>query len=210
MNPAAVAMISGAFALTGGLGGALLAGFLTIRANKSKQDDEDSRRWQSDRRKIYAQYLGLLESMVRQSEDFTEVMDPKRWDEDSELVAKFARDASKDYLQRWQREVEPTMFEIQLMASPKVADLAVALARSLLNLETSLNEQITSIEFEEEILPHYWREIAVLRNAMRNELNLPNLELANLDPVLRSWYSREPVIDPEQEADNSDGRGTAS
>src|SRR5215207_2577060 len=62
----AVALLTGCFALVGVMGGALLSNTFSSRADRARLKAEDDRRWLTDRRTVYARFLGLSEAMLRE------------------------------------------------------------------------------------------------------------------------------------------------
>jgi hypothetical protein len=117
-----IPVLTGSFALAGTLLGVLLNSTLTQRADRVRVRIEDDRRWLTDRRRIYVQFLTLAESLLDQIED-TELpsFDPK-----TKKLSR--RDETEEGLDRSSarvtNELYPVLGELRLIASRAVADLA--------------------------------------------------------------------------------------
>jgi len=180
-----IALLSGGFALAGGLGGVLLSGWLSRRSDDRKVAAADARRWLEDRRHVYAAYLGLAESMLQEIDRvalFLSYDGEEPFDEDDEALV---RDGLADYWVRWDEEVQPALGEVQLIAEPAVADLADRVSGALMEL--------TAVpETRGPFTAHYpmWFQtqdlLHVLRNAMRKELGLASVDLA-VRPHAEDW-----------------------
>ncbi|WHT21049.1 hypothetical protein N8J89_08275 [Crossiella sp. CA-258035] len=176
-------LLTGVFALAGALSGGLLTGILNILANKKRQGYEDTRRWLSDRRQIYAHYLSLCEAMLREVDNvacFLPYYGPEEIDKESES---FLKDGLFEYITKWDDELQPALFEVQLMASPDVADLAERVSGALMCLTTYIERREAFTEY----YPTWFQcqdLLQVLRNAMRTELSLP--------PLKTSWPHKAP------------------
>jgi hypothetical protein len=183
-----IALLTGGFALAGGLGGVLLSGTLTRKAENRRLRAEDERRWLTDRRAAYGAFLGLAEAMLRQIDGVAVflsygVKEPVP-ETDEELIA----EGLHHYFTRWEDELQPALGGIELLASPEVADLADRVSGALMDLTANVELRGT---FKE----HYptWFQaqdlLEVLRNAMRVELGLPimSLEKRNLGRRTGDW-----------------------
>lgn len=88
-------------------------------------------------------------------------------DGDEQLV----RDGLFEYFVRWDDELQPALGEVELLASPHVADLADRVSGALMELTAT-------VEMRQPFTEHYptWFQtqdlLEVLRNAMRVELGL--------------------------------------
>ncbi len=117
-------VLTGSFALVGGLGGVILSSHLASRTDEKRTANEDDRRWLVDRRNLYAKYLSLIASMLQGierasvflSHDGTKPIT----EEDEELV----KEEVLGLYSRWDDEVQFMLGEVQLIAAPKVAELA--------------------------------------------------------------------------------------
>lgn len=94
---------------------------------------EDERRWLNDRRTLYARYLGLVEYLERDADSIACFLPhdedaPAMDDENERLV----REMFQEWMERWDRELQPMISEMELLASPKVADLATRAAHGIL------------------------------------------------------------------------------
>lgn len=170
-SDAAVAVLTGAFALGGGLGGVLLSNVLAKRARRTDLQAADDRRWLVDRRTVYAHFLGLSEAMLREidglavflSYDGTEPMRAA----DEELVA----GGLLEYFGQWDEELQPALGEVQLLATPSVADLADRMSGALMELTAVVELRRPFSEH----YPVYFQArdlLEVLRDAMRTELGV--------------------------------------
>lgn len=174
------ALLTGFFALAGALGGVLLRDWVSRRADERRIAAEDARRWLGERRHIYAAYLGLAESLNEIDRvallTFDNGSDP--------LDEEEKRDLLFDYFQRWEEEVQPSLGEVQLIATSAVTDLADRVSGTLMELTAN-------IEARGSFDDHYpaWFQardlLQVLRNAMREELGLSPVEIQF--PRSRSW-----------------------
>jgi hypothetical protein len=165
-----VALLSGGFALAGGLGGVVLSGSLARRADDRRWRAEDQRRWLADRRTTYANFLGLASSMLREIDGigvFLTDGDKPIPDDDEQLIA----NRLFEYWVRWDDELQPALGEVELLASPEVADLADRMSGALMELTAPIelrqaSDDFYPLEFQAQDL------LDVLRNAMRTELGL--------------------------------------
>ncbi|WP_283139327.1 hypothetical protein [Rhizohabitans arisaemae] len=188
-----VPILAGSFALGGGLGGALLTGWMARRNERRKLAADDERRWLSDRRQIYARYLTLTQAMHREidsigvflSYDGLEIVE----DEQEECIS----DGLLGYFRRWDDELQPILLEVQLMATPPVADLADRISGALLEITTVIELRGAFIDY----YPGWFQAqdlLEVLRNAMRVELGLT--ETLSSNPRKRDddwpWLSSRP------------------
>lgn len=166
-----IALLSGGFALAGGLGGVALSARMTKTADKARRIAEDDRRWQADRRTIYAQYLGLASSMLHEIDGVAAFLTYSGTEEVSDEDENLTKDGLFEYLVRWDNELQPALGEVQLLASPPVADLADRVSGALMELTAT-------IELRGAFTSHYpmWFQaedlLSVLRAAMRRELGV--------------------------------------
>jgi hypothetical protein len=167
-----VPAITGICTLAGAIGGVWLAGRAGRRNEQGRLEAEDQRRWLADRRRIYAAYLGLADSMLRQidgvavflSYDGTEVISEER----EEML----KEGLFECFVRLDDEVEPALLEVQLIATPAVADLADRMSGAL----SMLTEPIETREAFVDYYPSWFQArdlYGVLMDAMRLELGLP-------------------------------------
>lgn len=172
-STAATALLTGGFGLLGALGGVLLNSAMTRGADERRLEAEDQRRWLTDRRAVFAAYLGLAEAILREL-DAAAVHLRKRhepsqedWDAVERAVAHFFR--------RWDDDLQPALGEVQLLASPTVADLAERVSWALIEISWDIQHWVPFEDYysgwnlERDLL-------AVLRNAMRRELGLPETD----------------------------------
>lgn len=187
------ALLSGGFALGGGLGGVILSGRLALRTEKRRIMSDDERRWLNDRRQVYSAYLALAESMLQQIDRFGTFL---RYDENAEDISEedeeIIGEGLLDYHMRWDDELQPALGEVQLMASPKVVELTERTSSALMEIGGEIEIRGTFTEYH--VGWYMARDmIQVLRNEMRIELGLPE---ANVNQFPRSedwpWLSDRP------------------
>jgi hypothetical protein len=163
-------LISGGLALGGIVIGHLLTARTSRAAEIDRREAEDARRWRSDRRAIYAKYLGLASVMLRDIDgigclpyDGSQSLSA----EDDEAI----RELLFEYIVDWNEDLQPALGEVQLLASPEVADLADRVSGALLDLTSEIEKRGIFIN-------HYptWFQtqdlLEVLRQAMRQELGV--------------------------------------
>lgn len=92
--------------------------------------------------------------------------------EASEEREEWIKDGLLDYMHKWETELQRTLGELQLLASPAVAELADRVSDALLEITAP-------VELRGDFDDYYWgflssRDLVrVLLNAMREELGLP-------------------------------------
>lgn len=164
------ALLTGIFGITGALGGAALTGIVNSRIDRGKRTYEDQRRWLTDKRQLYARYLTLCESMLREIDAIACFLSydgsSSISSDDEELI----RENLMVYMRRWDDEVQPLLQQLELIASPRVSDLADRVSGVLMELTGLVEGRGLSVD-------HYpmWCQakdlLAVLRNGMRGELD---------------------------------------
>ena len=193
-----LAVLAGSFALAGVLGGSLLTALLSRFAETRRAKLEDERRWLTDRRAVYARYLGLCASMHHEIDTFAIFLPSSAeatvTDEDEGYIKRGAM----DYWEKWENELQPLLGEVALIASPNVVDLADRVSGALGELTVPVERR----EAFDEYYPMWFQTrdlIQVLRDSMRAELVLP--ELGDLITVgMRDesgwpWLDRRPTRD---------------
>jgi hypothetical protein len=174
-------LLGGGLTLVATIASDLLNAKKSSAAEKDRREAEDARRWQGDRRAIYAKYLGLASVMLREIDGIACFL-PYNGDEplsaeDDEVIKS---DLFK-YMVRWDDELQPALGELQLLASREVADLADRISGALIDLTSN-------IEKRDSFKNHYpmWFQaddlLSVLRQAMRRELGVSG----ELEPQRRS------------------------
>lgn len=192
----ATSILTGLFALAGGLGGVLLSNYLTHRSEKSRLAIDDARQLLTDRRQVYAMYLGLVTSMLQEIDRIALYLP----NEDRQLSAKHESKIAEgviQYHERWGDQLQPSLTEVRLVATPRVAELAGRLSAALLTLGTLIDSRAPF----EDYYPRYFQTrdmLQVVGNAMRTELGQPDA-VENLDqqgdwPWLPDRPSRESYI----------------
>jgi hypothetical protein len=180
-------VLTGSFALAGGLGGVVLSGYQASRSDKRQTATQDERRWLTDRRSLYARYLSLMASMLQSIDSAAAFLsygtEPITKD-DEELI----KEEVVGLYGRWDDEVRFALGEVQLIASPYVAELADRGAWALMLLigamdsrKTWLGDIDTRKTFQE--VNQAYRRTLHLIEALRNEMRK---ELGFTDPV-HSW-----------------------
>lgn len=163
------AVVAGLIGVGGSLCGVLLSTFLGARTERRKLSEADARRWLEDRRRVYADFLLLCQSMSNQIE-FTGLNlpydDSKSEDEDS-------RDARIDqvyeYYGRWEDELQTILAEVMLVGGANVADMAARVSDALMGLGGFAEVGGYFVDF----YPKKQRTddlIGLLRNTMRGDL----------------------------------------
>lgn len=179
-------LLTGTFALGGGLGGVLLTGWVTRRNEARRLVAEDARRWLVDRRHAYAAYLTLAQSMLREIDGlgvFLSYDGSRKMSEEDESIVK---DGLTDYYQRWEEELQPALLEVQLMATSEVADLADRMSGALMEITPVIERRGTFTDY----YPGWFQArdlFEVLRNSMRMELGLPASEVSSFPITDESW-----------------------
>lgn len=182
-------ILTGAFALAVSIGGVLLSNRLGRQNDERRLAAEDARRWLGDRRRVYVTFLTLAESMLREidgigcflSYDGSQPIDA----EDDALI----QEGFLDYVARWEEELQPALLEVQLMASPAVADLADRMSGALLEVTTPIrggdgSSTTTRLGFR----PRTWQKFSAMPCASSwGSLRPSNPTHASLDG--RGWLT---------------------
>jgi hypothetical protein len=177
-------LLTGAFGLAGVLGGVLLTSHLTRRADEQRMSGEDARRWLIDRRKVYAEYLGIIFSMLREMDGLACFLPNEEEEEISEENEAYLKDNLFEYYMRWDDKLQPALEEIQLLAKPQVAELADRTSWALIELGGFVeSRQPCSLIYP--YINQTRRLIDITRNAMRAELGV--VDPVNTFPMPRDW-----------------------
>jgi hypothetical protein len=188
-----ITLVVGLLGMAGGLGGVFLGGYVARGTEKRRIEVEDARRWLTDRRSVYANFLGLAQAMLAEIDSFAIFLSRDEGTDIGEGDEGYIREGLFAYFQRWQAELQPILGEIELLATPHVADLADRVSGALMDI-TSVVEQRGSFD---SYYPDWFRcqdLFEVLRDAMRKELGLdsPVREMRSPDwPWLPDRPSRE-------------------
>ncbi|WP_433037331.1 hypothetical protein [Actinomycetospora sp. CA-053990] len=192
------AILTGVFTLIGGLGGVLLTGSINRRNEVAKQRREDDRRWLEDRRKLYAEYLGLAEDLLQEI-DGTAIFlayDQNAGapsEEDKQLVDQ----GVFEFRVRLDEELEPALRQVQLIASADVVDLAGRVSAAL----SEVAEESASDGYFMDHVPWWFKTqemIHFMRNAMREELGISALPSGHLHPGMNREDKEWPWLPAEQ------------
>jgi len=211
------ALLTGICAALGVLGGAILTGLTNSRIENQKKVNEEAGRWTADRRMLYARYVTLCESMLRQVDAVAVFL---RYDSsgrpDSDTDEQFVSEGLLEYHARWDEELQSVLEELQLIAGDEVADLADRVSGALMELTSP-------IELRESFTSYYpaWFQtkdlLAVLRNAMRVELGVGRLSASTFvrsadwpwlpdRPPAESYVQRHSSSEkPSSNGDHQDG-----
>lgn len=195
-----IALVTGAFTLGAGVGGVLLAGWQARKTEERHLAAEDARRWLDERRRIYANYLGLVEALLHLLDTagvFLPSEDGRELSEQDEAVLE--EDHGR-FLGRWFDDLQPALADVRMMASTaSVADLADRVSGGLWIIAGMVDERHPYPEFH----PAWFqaKDLAqVLRAAMRRELGLPAGDPAPFEreddwPWLPDRPSRQSYVD---------------
>lgn len=155
---------------------------------------EDERRWLNDRRTLYARYLGLVERLERDADSIACFLphdedSPGMTHDDERLV----REMSQEWMERWDTELQPMLTEMELLATPKVADVAARAAHGVLEAvpqpqqlgagRSRITPAVYSDHWPTQQMAKGLREL--LRNEMRVELGLD--PVSSQAPDDRNW-----------------------
>lgn len=164
-------VLTGVFGLCGVLGGVSLTSAANHRLERRKRSAEDDRRWLTDRRQLYARYMTMCESMLREIDSIAVFLSYDGTKSISSDDEHHIGETLLAYNMKWDDELQPLLEELQLIALPKVSDLAVRMSGALMELTTT-------VESRGRFIDHYpiWFQardlLGVLRNAMRGELGI--------------------------------------
>lgn len=164
-------VVAGGIGVLGTIIGVVMTTWLGRSAERRRLAAEDDRRWLADRRRIYAGFLVLAQSMLRDI-DGVAVFIPYRGDEevtaeDEALIA----DGLGDYVGCWDEQLQPALSDVQLVAGAEVADLADRVSGALMEITAVIERRGAFVDY----YPGWFRAqdlLGVLRNAMREELGL--------------------------------------
>lgn len=164
-------VVAGGFGVVGTVVGALMSTWLGRAADQRRLAAEDERRWQADRRHVYAAFLTMSESMLREIDGTAVLLSYDGKEQVSEEDEEYLADGMHDYIRRWDDELQPALGDVQLLASGRVADLADRVSGALLEVTTVVELRGAFTDY----YPIWFRArdlLGVLRNAMRSELGL--------------------------------------
>ncbi|MEZ5216166.1 MAG: hypothetical protein R2715_06125 [Ilumatobacteraceae bacterium] len=174
--------------------GSVATYLLSRSGDRRRLAAEDQRRWLNDRRTLYSRYLGLVEGLERDADSIACFLPhdddaPPMTAEDERLV----REMSHDWIERWDTELQPMLSEMELLATPDVADLAVRAAHGILAAvpqsqylgpeQSKVTPNAYSDHWPTQQMAKGLREL--LRNAMRVELGLELV--SSQTPSDRDW-----------------------
>lgn len=168
------ALLTGIFGIVGVMGGAALTATVNFRLDKSKRNFEDERRWLLDKRQLYAKYLTLCEAMLKDIDGIAVLLS---YDGSQPIAAddeEHIREGLFQYVYKWDDEVQPLLQEVELIASPKVSDLADRVSGAVLELSGLVETRGFFVDHS----PAWFQTkdlLAVVRNAMREELGFAQL-----------------------------------
>ncbi|MGL5825765.1 MAG: hypothetical protein ACRCYU_13290 [Nocardioides sp.] len=186
MSPELLAVVvAGGFGVTGTIVGVVMTTWLARSAEQRRLAAEDDRRWLADRRQVYAAFLVLSQSMLRETDGVAVFLsyrgDEEVADEDEALMA----DGLMDYFARWENQLQPALSDVQLVAGSEVADLADRVSGALMEITAVVEKRGPFVNY----YPGWFRAcdlLGVLRNAMRVELGLNDM-IETADPRDAEW-----------------------
>ena len=180
------------------------ATYLLSRAgDRRRLAAEDERRWLNDRRTLYARYLGLVERLERQADSIACCLPhdedaPEIEDDDERLL----REMFQEWMERWDSELQPMLSEMELSATPKVADVAARAAQGILEVvpqpqylgpdDSRITPAVYSDHWPTQQMAKGLREL--LRNEMRVELGLDPVSDQAPDPNW-PWLGDQPSFE---------------
>lgn len=165
-----------------------------LSADRRRLAADDERRWLNDRRSLYARFLSVIEQLEREADRIACFLPHDRHSpplsaDDDRLI----REMSFEWITRWEAELQAMLTEIELMASPVIADLAVRASQGVLEAVPQVQHlgggetRVTPAAYDD-----HWpvqqaaKDLCgVLRNAMRQELGLAET------------LTREPLVDAD-------------
>lgn len=179
------AILVGLIGVIGSLGGVALSTFLGARAERRRLAESDARRWIENRQRGYAQYLVLVQAMLRDIDgaaSFLPYDDMKSASiEDDEL----RKELLFEYHVRWDDELQPLLADLSLVAGKQVGELADRVSGALMEISSTVEVGGFFVDF----YPQYFRArdlVGLLRNAMRSELGI-NEDLDLESPRGSDW-----------------------
>lgn len=163
------AVMAGVIGVGGSLCGVLLSTFLGSRAERQRLAEADARRWLEDRRRVYADFLLLSQSMLKQIEfpGLNLPYDDTKSENRDEKAVRI--DLVYEYFGRWEDELQPVLAELMLVSGAGVADMASRVSDALMELGGFIEVGGYYVDF----YPKKQRTddlIGLLRNTMRGDL----------------------------------------
>lgn len=168
---------------------------------------EDERRWLNDRRTLYARYLGVVEYLERDADSIACFLPhdehaPAMKNDDERVV----REMFQEWMERWDTELQPMLSEMELLATPTVADLAARAAHGILAAvpqpqylkadESRITPAVYSEHWPTQQMAKGLRE--PLRNEMRIELGLDPVSNQAPDDQNWPWLGDQPSFADHQ------------
>lgn len=186
-----VALLTASSVLAGGIGGVLLSGRISRRADERRVELEDERRWLVERRQIYGAFLGLAESMLQEIDGLAVFLSSDGSEPLSEDDEALVSEGLFEYHVKWDEDLQPALGEVQLMATSPVVDLADRVSGALMELTAT-------VELRGAFQDHYpmWFQardlLQVLRNSMRAELGLAEIDVVSPRSPEWPWLPDRP------------------
>lgn len=177
-------LLTGCFALVGGLGGVLLSNHLTTRAEEKRTANEDARRWLADRRLAYAKFLALVLPLYKDISGAMVFLPSAEGDTIPADNAVILSEATSEFYARWDEQLQPALEDVQLLSGQRVAELADRTSWALMEIAGMLDSRQTSdFTFEaDKQTRHLMQET---RNAMRAELGMK--DPVTTYPMPKDW-----------------------
>ena len=109
-------VVAGGFGVAGTILGVVMTTWLGRSAEQRRLAAEDDRRWLADRRRVYAAFLVLSQSMLREIDGVAGFL-PYRGDEEvADEDEAFMTDGLMDYHVRWDDELQPALSDVRRAA----------------------------------------------------------------------------------------------
>jgi hypothetical protein len=163
--------LAGVLGVVGTVIGTLLTTWLSGAAERRRLAAEDERRWLADRRRAYAGYLLLSESLLREIDEVASHLPYSSGDKLTNEDDAIVKEALSEYFGRWERDLQACLSDLQLVAGSNVADLAGRVSGALMEITAPVELRYAFVKY----YPGWFRAqdlLEVLRNDMRGELGL--------------------------------------
>jgi hypothetical protein len=152
-------------------------------------------------------YLGLVERLERDADSIACFLPhdedaPAIKDDDERLV----REMCQEWMERWDTELQPMLSEMELLATPKLADVAARAAHGILEAvpqpqhlasgDSRITPAVYSDHWPIQQMAKGLREL--LRNEMRVELGLDSVSDQASDDRNWPWLDDQPSFDDQR------------
>lgn len=119
-----LAVLSGALGVVGTVVGAVLNDVLGRSSEKRPLIADGERRWLQERRASYAAYLRLSIDLLRELDALGVMLSYDGSESISEEEEEIIQEGLPEYFHRWETELQSALADVQLIATPLVADIA--------------------------------------------------------------------------------------